>query len=86
MATMAYCTNISAELAAWSKKLHDISEKFAAIPSIEKYKLTPQIEGLHILITELDDRIKALRTDCSNVEVAAAESGVGYEKSRQQMQ
>lgn len=34
------------------------------MPSIDKYKLTPHIEGLHILLTEIEDRIHSLETEC----------------------
>jgi len=64
MATLEYCSNLAAELESWSQKLHDLSGRIDKIPSIDKYKLTPQIEGLHILVTELDDRINELRTEC----------------------
>ncbi len=67
MATRAFCEHVGPELAVWSSRLHAISEKIESVPSIDKYKLLPQIEELHILITELDDRLHDLSTACSAV-------------------
>ncbi len=68
MATREYCSNISEELEIWSEKLHNLSSKIDRIPSIDKYKLFPQIEELHIIMTELDDRLCDLLTSCSTIE------------------
>ncbi len=67
MATLEYCSNLALELERWSKKLHAISKKIDHLPSIEKYKLTAHLEGMHILITEMDDRIMQLRNECPSV-------------------
>jgi hypothetical protein len=53
------------ELASWRSRLSEVASKFDNVPSIDKYKLTPQIEGIHILMTELDDRIMMLRKECA---------------------
>ena len=57
MATKEYFPNVAEELAVWSDKLHALSRKIDHIPSIDKYKRLPQIEELHIIMTELDDRL-----------------------------
>ena len=56
------------ELSSWRNRLHEVSEKFDSEPSINKYKLQPQIEGIHILETELDDRLSELRQECGFTE------------------
>ncbi len=58
------CTTMGRELASWRQRLLDITSKIDRMPSIEKYRLTPHIEGLHILVAELDDRINLLHDDC----------------------
>ena len=68
MATREYCANMAEELEVWSTKLHDLSDKIDRIPSIKKYHLQPVIEELHIVMTELDDRLCEMFTSCSNVE------------------
>ncbi len=68
MATREYCSNLTQELSNWSDKLHHLSEKIDLIPSIDKYRLQPQIEELRIVMTELDDRLCDLMTHCETVE------------------
>jgi len=68
MAGREYCSTIGEELEYWSGRLHELSEKFDKVPSIDKYKLLPHIEDLHILMTEVDDRLCDVMTSCSTVE------------------
>lgn len=68
MASRIYCSNVGEELEFWSKRLHELSSKLDSVPSIDKYKLLPHIEELHILMTEMDDRLCDLMTSCSTVE------------------
>jgi hypothetical protein len=69
MASIKYCSNIGEELEVWSSKLHELSRKIDVMPSIDKYRLLPQIEELHILVTEMDDRLCEVMTACPTVEV-----------------
>lgn len=68
MATRDYCSNVAEELESWSEKLHNLSDEIDRIPSIDKYRMLPQIEQLHILMTELDDRLCDLMNSCSTAE------------------
>ena len=68
MATRDYCSSVGAELEGWSEKLHKLSSEIDNIPSINKYRLLPQIEELHIIMTELDDRLCDLMTACPTVD------------------
>ena len=68
MASREYCNNMAEELAVWSNKLHTLSGKIDSIPSIQKYNLQPMIEELHIIMTELDDRLCEMVTQCPTVE------------------
>jgi hypothetical protein len=77
MATREYCTNIVEELEVWSGRLHELSGKIDRVPSIDKYKLYPLIEELHIIMTEMDDRICDAMTSCSTVEGGYEEEGLG---------
>ncbi|MBU0481764.1 MAG: hypothetical protein KKG47_11765 [Proteobacteria bacterium] len=77
MASREYCSNIAEELEVWSNKLHDLSGKIDRIPSIQKYHLLPQIEDLHIIMTELDDRLCELVTTCPAVEGYSTKERVG---------
>lgn len=68
MASRNYCSNVAEELERWSEKLHSLSDEIDRIPSIDKYRMLPQIEQLHILMTELDDRLCDLMNSCATVE------------------
>lgn len=64
MNTLELCSNREHELTGWRDRLAHLTVKIDELPSIEKYKLTTHIEGLHILLAEMDDRIKELRDTC----------------------
>ena len=68
MASKYYCSTATGELEVWSEKLHKLSREIERISSIDKYKLQPQIDALHIIITELDDRLCELADSCKSVE------------------
>ena len=59
-----YCTNVEHELATWRGKLGQIDEKIGDLPCGAKEKMVGNIEELHMLMGELDDRISALKTSC----------------------
>ncbi|MEW6429317.1 MAG: hypothetical protein AB1568_14920 [Thermodesulfobacteriota bacterium] len=59
-----YCRNLEMELAAWKGKLYDVVRKMDRQPTGRKEKIYEEINGLHILMTELEDRIDSLRSAC----------------------
>lgn len=69
MATSYYCANVAGELEGLSEKLHHLSEKIDRVPSVDKYKFQTHIDELHIIMTELDDRLCELATSCSTAEM-----------------
>lgn len=60
-----YCRNIDMELSQWKKELSHIVSKFDSMPTSTKEKVYEEVNELHIIITELGDRIERLRTECS---------------------
>jgi hypothetical protein len=56
---------MEAELIAWKANVYDIARKMEALPSAERVKILPNIEDLHILIAEMDNRIEQIRENCS---------------------
>ena len=78
MASREYCSSMAEELGVWSEKLHKLSSEIDRIPSIDKYRLLPQIEDLHIIMTELDDRLCAMNSSCSMVEGQRELGGYRY--------
>lgn len=59
-----YCKNLEMELTSWKARLYDVVRTIDRKSTGEKQKLLEDIEGFHILITELDDRIDQLRSEC----------------------
>lgn len=59
-----YCKNVDMELTIWKAKLYDVMSKIEKLPTGDKQKMYENINGLQIVMTELDDRIESLRTEC----------------------
>jgi len=59
-----YCSNVEHELTAWKAKLYDMSRKIDRLPGSAKEKMLGNIEDLHILVAEMEDRVNQLRTEC----------------------
>ena len=71
MAKKEYCSNVSTELEEWSEKLHVLSDEIGGLATGEKYGVFPQIEELHMILTELDERLCALTQACSIAETGS---------------
>jgi hypothetical protein len=56
---------MEAELTAWKANVYDIVRKLEELPGGEKEKLHSNIEDLHMLIAEMDDRIDEIRRKCT---------------------
>jgi len=59
-----YCRNVEMELTLWKSKLYDVIRKMDQTATGNKEKMYEEINGLHILLTELEDRVDSLRTSC----------------------
>jgi hypothetical protein len=53
------------ELTGWKAIVYDITRKMEDLPGGDKAKILPNIEDLHILISEMDDRIEQIRNNCT---------------------
>jgi hypothetical protein len=65
MKALNCCKTMEAELMAWKANVYDIVRKLDELPGGEKEKLHPNIEDLHMLIEEMDDRIDEIRKNCN---------------------
>jgi hypothetical protein len=65
MTAMNCCKTMEAELTAWKANVYDIVRKMEALPGGEREKVSPNIEDLHMLITEMEDRIEQIRENCT---------------------
>jgi len=65
MLALNCCKTMEAELTAWKANVYDIARKMEGLPGDEREKILPNIEDLHILIAEMDERIDQIRENCS---------------------
>jgi hypothetical protein len=56
---------MEAEVTAWKANVYDIVRAMEKLPGGEKEKILPNIEDLHILIAEMDERIDQIRENCT---------------------
>lgn len=59
-----FCSGMEMELTAWKAKLYDMWRKFDKLGSAERQKVLQNVEDLHMLITELTDRVEQLKVEC----------------------
>ncbi len=59
------CKTMEAELTAWKANVYDIVRSIENLPGGEKERILPNIEDLHMLIAEMDDRIDQVRENCT---------------------
>ena len=59
-----YCNNLQMELNNWKARLYDVMRRVDKLSTGEKQHMHDNIEDVHILMTELNDRIDQLRTEC----------------------
>ncbi len=81
MAKRDYCSTIAEELEAWSSRLHKLSDEIDNIPTGNKQRLFSQLEGLHIIMTELDDRLCSMMDSCELAENITQAEKTGGVKS-----
>ena len=59
------CKTMEMELTGWKAIVYDITHKMEGLSGTEKAKVLPHIEDLHILISEMDERIEQIRNTCT---------------------
>jgi predicted nuclease with TOPRIM domain len=64
MDVLDYCKGMEIELTAWKAKLYDLMRKVDKLGTAEKEKILPNVEDLHIYVTEMSDRIEQLKNEC----------------------
>jgi hypothetical protein len=61
------CKGIEMELVAWKAKIYHVVRHMDKLPGGEKQKILGNVEDLHMLIAEIDDRIDQVRADCPSI-------------------
>ena len=65
MSSKNVCTNLKLELNAWKENVSKIAEKFEAQPGHAKAGVLENIEDIHILVQDIQNRIDQLEETCS---------------------
>lgn len=65
MKAMNCCKAMEMELTSWKAIIYDIVRKMDKIPAGSKEKFHPNVEDMHILVEELDQRIEDIRQNCT---------------------
>ncbi len=64
MKTKDYCDNMTAELSGLKSKMDSVVGKFDRAPSDDKKWVIDEVNELHRITSELDNRIKGLKQEC----------------------
>ena len=59
-----YCNSKSMELTAWKAKMYDVVRRLDNLGTAEKEKVLPNVEDLHMLLTEMETRVAQLTREC----------------------
>ena len=59
-----YCKNVDVELSRWQGKFFDVVNRFDQMSTGSKQRVFEDVNGLHIVLAELDDRLATLRNQC----------------------
>jgi predicted nuclease with TOPRIM domain len=64
MDAKSYCRSVEVELYGWKTKMYDMVRKVDKLRSSEKEKVASQVEELHKHISEMENLIEQLQTEC----------------------
>ena len=64
MDALDFCKGIEMELTAWKAKIYDAIRKVETLSSGDREKVLPNIQDINMIVTELEDKIGSLKTDC----------------------
>jgi hypothetical protein len=59
-----YCKYMSMELTAWKAKMYDVVRRVDKLGTAEKEKVLANVEDLHMLVAEMEDRVNKLTKEC----------------------
>ena len=64
MDTKDYCDNVIVELAGWKSKVEDVVRKLDHVSTGDKERVVSEVNALHMIIDEFDDRLAGLCNAC----------------------
>jgi hypothetical protein len=79
MEMRAFCNTMSAELADWRARLYGVISHVETLPALDRQYFAPDVSALRALISEIEDSVRELKTECP-VDFSVSAGGV-YERS-----
>ncbi len=64
MDVMSYCDNLENQLTGWKAKIYDVIRTVNHLPDSEIKAVSPSIRNLHVIMEEIDNELKQLRSAC----------------------
>jgi hypothetical protein len=59
-----YCRGVDMELTLWKARLYDVISQIDRLPTGKKQRMYEEVNGLHIVMSDLEERIDKLRREC----------------------
>lgn len=59
-----FCKGMSMELMVWKAKMYDAMRKMDKLGTAERQKMLANIEDIHIIIAELEEKVSLLDKEC----------------------
>lgn len=59
-----YCRGVDMELTLWKARLYDVISQMDRLPTGKKQGMFEEVNGLHIVMSDLEERIDKLRREC----------------------
>ena len=60
-----FCSSLRAELTAWRDTVDDVLKRFENVSGPEKARILGNVEDLHMVVEEFNERIEQLKETCS---------------------
>lgn len=58
------CNGVAGELSTWRGKVDEVVKRLDHVSTGDEARVYPHVNELHMIMEELDDRIKKLRHEC----------------------
>ena len=59
-----FCGGLSFELAGWKDRMYGIIGHVETLPALDRQYFSPDVNALRVIISEVEDSIRRLQTEC----------------------
>jgi hypothetical protein len=59
-----FCKGLSFELAGWKDRMYGIIGHVETLPALDRQYFSPDVNALRAIISEVEDSIRQLQTEC----------------------